>query len=97
MPNLFRIFTGDNILVAPLIMKRITLKIPDSKYAFFLELIKNLGLEKVKDTPFVSNDKQNPSGSGISALRGKLHLSKEQYQDFQQHVKDSREEWKRGI
>lgn len=32
-------------------MKQITLNIPDNKYAFFLELIKNLGLEKVKEEP----------------------------------------------
>ncbi len=30
-------------------MKQITLKIPDNKYPFFLELIKNLGFVKVKE------------------------------------------------
>ncbi|MBS9523734.1 hypothetical protein KI659_06845 [Litoribacter alkaliphilus] len=30
-------------------MKRITLEIPDDKYFFFLELVKNLGLDKVKE------------------------------------------------
>lgn len=30
-------------------MKQITINIPDNKYSFFLELIKNLGLEKVKE------------------------------------------------
>ncbi|WP_209332821.1 hypothetical protein [Lunatimonas salinarum] len=30
-------------------MRKITINIPDNKYAFFLELVKNLGLEKVKD------------------------------------------------
>lgn len=32
-------------------MKQITLNIPDNKYEFFLELVKNLGLEKVKEEP----------------------------------------------
>jgi len=32
-------------------MKQVTLNIPDSKYSFFIELIKNLGLEKVKEEP----------------------------------------------
>lgn len=32
-------------------MKQITINIPDNKYSFFLELIKNLGLEKVKEEP----------------------------------------------
>lgn len=32
-------------------MKKITIMIPDNKYSFFLELVKNLGLEKVKEEP----------------------------------------------
>lgn len=32
-------------------MKQITLNIPDHKYSFFLELVKNLGLEEVKKEP----------------------------------------------
>lgn len=34
-----------------LIMKQITINIPDNKYLFFIELIKNLGLEKVNEKP----------------------------------------------
>ncbi len=30
-------------------------------------------------------------------LRGKLNLTNEQYNDFQQHVNDSRNEWDRNI
>ena len=30
-------------------MKQITLNIPDNQYAFFLELVQQLGLEKVKE------------------------------------------------
>jgi hypothetical protein len=32
-------------------MKQITLSIPDHKYPFFLELVKNLGFVKVKEEP----------------------------------------------
>ena len=32
-------------------MKQITINVPDNKYSFFLELLKNLGLEKVKEEP----------------------------------------------
>lgn len=32
-------------------MRQITINIPDNKYSFFLELVKNLGLEKVKEEP----------------------------------------------
>lgn len=77
-------------------MKLITLKIPDSKYAFFLELIKNLGLERIKDKPSETK-KQNSKKSSVSSLRGKLHLSEEQYHGFQQHVKGSRKEWNQRI
>lgn len=31
----------------------------------------------------------------ISQFKGKLKLSKEQYEDFQQHLKDIRNEWDR--
>ncbi len=30
----------------------------------------------------------------VASLRGKLNLSQEQYEDFQQHIKHSRNEWK---
>ena len=36
-------------------MKKITINIPDNKYSFFLELVKNLGLEKVKEEPVDTN------------------------------------------
>lgn len=81
-------------------MKRITLNIPDDKYTFFLELVKNLGLEKVKDQSSGSIGKikkQKAAGNRIASLRGKLHLSKEQYMDFHQYVNDSRNEWNRNI
>lgn len=37
-------------------MKQITIKIPDNKYSFFLELVKNLGLEKVKEEPVEASE-----------------------------------------
>ena len=39
-------------------MKHITLKIPDNKYSFFMELIKNLGIEKVKEEPLNAEEKK---------------------------------------
>lgn len=42
-------------------MKQITVNVPDSKFSFFIELIENLGLEKV--------DKE-ASGSDEEALKG---------------------------
>ena len=32
-------------------MKRITINVPDNKYAFFIELVKNLGLKTTKEKP----------------------------------------------
>lgn len=81
-------------------MKQITLNIPDNKYSFFMELVKNLGLEKVKDKPADSDSEvkeQKNAGNRIASLRGKLHLSNEQYKGFHQYVNDSRNEWNRGI
>lgn len=38
-------------------MKQITINIPDNKYSFFIELVKNLGLEKVKEEPVGTSEK----------------------------------------
>ena len=35
--------------------------------------------------------------NSIAKLRGKLNLSDKQHEDFQQYVKDSRNEWNRTI
>ena len=42
-------------------MKQITVNVPDSKFAFFMELIENLGLEKVNE---------EAAGTGEEALAG---------------------------
>jgi len=82
-------------------MKQIILNIPDNKYSFVVELIKYLGLEKESDKLERNGGskvkKQKNSVSGVAALRGKLHLSQQQYADFHQHVSDGRTEWERGI
>jgi len=81
-------------------MKQITLNIPDNKYSFFLELVEHLGLEKVQDesSDIIGESKeQKAAGSRVASLRGKLHLSNEQYKDFHQYVNDSRNEWNRSI
>lgn len=36
-------------------MKQITINVPDNKYSFFLELVKNLGLKKVKEVQLETN------------------------------------------
>lgn len=38
-------------------MKQITVNVPDSKFSFFMELIENLGLEKV-DEEAMATDKE---------------------------------------
>jgi len=77
-------------------MKQITLNIPDNKYSFFMELVKNLGLERVIDKPSDSH-KTKEQKATVASLRGKLHLTKEQYKDFHQYANDSRNEWNRSI
>jgi len=39
-------------------MKQVTLNIPDNKFPFFMELIKNLGLLKSIDSTSLSNKEQ---------------------------------------
>ncbi len=81
-------------------MKQITLNIPDDKYAFFLELVEHLGLEKVNDRPLINSgehQEQQVGANRVASLRGKLQLSNKQYEDFHQYVADSRHEWNRRI
>jgi hypothetical protein len=39
----------------------------------------------------------SPGKKKPSDFKGKLNLTEEQYQDFQQHLKDIRNEWERDI
>ena len=64
---------------------------------YFVLLINNLGLEEVYDTPSDNGEKENSAAPGVPSLRGKLHLTNEQYQEFQQQIEDGRKEWDRGI
>ncbi len=41
------------------------------------------------------NDSSNTKPGNISKFEGILNLSKERYEDFQQHAKDIRNEWER--
>ena len=40
---------------------------------------------------------ETPITKNTSALRGKLHLSDEQYKNFNNYLNDSRNEWNRDI
>lgn len=42
-------------------------------------------------------EEKNYKNNSVSNLRGKLKLTSDQYNDFQQTVKDSRSEWDRNI
>jgi hypothetical protein len=81
-------------------MKEVTIKIPDNKYSFVLELLQNLGIEHVNVSTSDSSaakDEQKSAKVDISTLRGKLCLTTGQYQDFEQYIQDSRNEWERNI
>ena len=45
----------------------------------------------------LSVEEQPLKKGNVSSLRGKLNLTNEQYNDFQQYVNDSRNEWDRNI
>lgn len=40
---------------------------------------------------------EKAKNKGVARLRGKLNLSNAQYNDFQENVKTSREEWEKDI
>jgi hypothetical protein len=41
--------------------------------------------------------KEEKTAANAAALRGKLHLSNDQYKDFHQYLNDTRNEWNRDI
>jgi hypothetical protein len=45
----------------------------------------------------VSEERLSENTINNSSFRGALHLTEEQYEDFQQHAKDIRAEWNRDI
>jgi len=68
-------------------MKEITLKIPDSKLNFFMELIKQLGFEtKINDLDFPSMSKEEIIKQAFKAEKeieqGKTISHNEAYQEF---------------
>ena len=40
---------------------------------------------------------EKTGSENVSSLRGKLHLSNEQYKEFDQYLKNARNEWTRDI
>jgi phosphoglycerol transferase MdoB-like AlkP superfamily enzyme len=70
---------------------KVILDIEESHSPFFLELIKSL--------PYISIVKEERSSKTKLSERfaGKLNLSDEEYNKFQQYLKDSRNEWERTI
>jgi hypothetical protein len=57
-------------------MKEITLKIPDNKYRFFLELVKNLGFINISDQPKLTKKQ-------LEFIEG----TKKSLQQVEQHMK----------
>lgn len=64
--------------------KSVNIKLPENFKASKVEVIVLPIEEKLKN-------------SSIAGLRGKLNLSKDQYNDFQEDVKNSRKGWEKNI
>lgn len=63
-------------------MQNITLKIPDNKVAFFLELVKNLGFAKVEQEEFITlSEKQIQS---IEKEREKIKANPDYLLDWEE-------------
>jgi hypothetical protein len=63
--------------------------------SFKIELPKDFKASKVEVIVLPIEEKSNIKG--IARLRGKLNLSQDQYQDFQEDVKNSRKGWEKNI
>ena len=60
-----------------------------------INLPKDFKANKVEVIVLPIEEKSNIKG--IASLRGKLNLSQDQYQDFQEDVKNSRKGWEKNI
>ncbi|MFW5754924.1 MAG: hypothetical protein ACOCV9_08975 [Marinilabiliaceae bacterium] len=82
----------------------LNIKLPDNFKAGRVEVIilpaeEESTLQKYSTSTTQTNhlsEIKEPSNN-ISTLRGKLNLSKEQYYDFQNDIKKSRDEWENNI
>ncbi len=60
-----------------------------------INLPKNFKATKVEVIILPLDEKSKTKG--VASLRGKLNLSQEQYNDFQEEVKNSRQGWEKNI
>jgi len=60
-----------------------------------INLPKNFKANKVEVIVLPLDEKSKTKG--VASLRGKLNLSQEQYNDFQDDVKNSRQGWEKNI
>jgi hypothetical protein len=60
-----------------------------------INLPKNFKANKVEVIVLSLDEKSKTKG--VASLRGKLKLSQEQYNDFQEDVKNSRQGWEKNI
>ena len=60
-----------------------------------INLPKNFKANKVEVIILPLDEKSKTKG--VASLRGKLNLSQEQYNDFQEDVKNSRQGWEKNI
>ncbi|HVK96976.1 MAG TPA: hypothetical protein VM368_04120 [Flavisolibacter sp.] len=68
----------------------IQVTVPDDYVGKTVEVIVFSEEEEMK-----SNTPSDGKPGGIAELKGKLNLSKERYEEFQQYLKDIRNEWER--
>jgi translation elongation factor EF-G len=69
---------------------KVQVTVPDNYIGKKVEVIVFAEEEEIQN----ENDRSSKSGN-IKGFRGKLNLSQERYDSFQQHAKDIRNEWDR--
>ncbi len=73
-------------------MDTVLIEIKDDRAYQFLQGLEELNVIKVINGEAKGNQKKN-----ASAFRGGLQLTEEQYNDFQKHAEEIRNEWERNI
>lgn len=71
-------------------MKQVTLNIPENLYSFFMDLVKNMGIEKIQEKEIPANDsgEEIPTWQKEEVLKRIASMKKDEYVSWEDLVKE---------
>lgn len=71
-------------------MKQVTLNIPENLYSFFMDLVKNMGIEKIQEKEIPTNEsgQEVPAWQKEEVLKRIASMKKDEYVSWEDLVKE---------